>query len=69
MVEILHEIGSSPVLAFVGAALLLALLLLPVALKLAGLSGQQIVDTLTITGRILIDLVKAFRDENRSDKS
>lgn len=67
MENIVHDIGTSPLLAFLGAALLVALLLVPVVLRLAGLSGSQIVDVLLTWARLLPEMVRAWRDgdENR----
>jgi len=65
MVEILNAIAASPALALLGAACLLFLLLAPIALRIAGLTGRQIVDTLAMTWQMIIGLVRAFREENK----
>lgn len=66
MNEILQSIGSSPALALLGAGVLVTIILIPVFLRLAGLSGAQIIDLISITWRMVIDLVRAFREENKS---
>jgi len=40
-------------------------LLVPLALKLAGLSGQQIADVLSLTMQFFINLIGEFRAQNK----
>lgn len=40
-------------------------LLIPVVLRLAGLQGQQIIDVLTMTAQFAINLVRAFKEQNK----
>jgi len=46
--------------------LLVFVLLIPLVLRLAGLQGQQIIDVLTLTTQFCINLVREFRDQNKS---
>jgi len=51
------------------AALALAALLIvlvPFSLRIAGLSGQQIMDTISLTLQFFINLVREFRAQNKS---
>jgi len=66
--ELLKSVSESPVLALLGAGVLLVVILIPVFLRLAGLSGAQIIDVLAMTGRMIVDLVRAFREENSNGK-
>lgn len=67
MDKILAEIGKSPALAWLGFAVIVALLLVPVVLRIAGLTGSQIVTLLRSMIDALVLLVKEFRAENRND--
>lgn len=69
MNDILQTISTSPLLAYLGFAFMLLLLLIPIALKLAGLTGQQIADVLAMTWQMLIQLVQALRAENKASGS
>lgn len=62
MEQIITSITDNPVLALLGAAVLLTILLMPIVLHIAGLSGAQIVETLKLTLKFFVDVVKAFRD-------
>jgi len=42
-------------------------LTVPVALRVAGLSGQQIADLLMATMRFFINLLQAFRAQNKNE--
>lgn len=61
MQAILSSISSSPVLAALGALLLLVIVIAPVGLKVAGLSGAQIVAVIKLTAETAVKLVRAFR--------
>lgn len=53
--------------AILGAIALVGLfvLILPIALRLAGLTGQQIADLLSLTLQFFINLMKEFRAQNK----
>lgn len=53
------------VLIAFAALLALIVLLVPVALRLAGLTGQQIVDVLTLTLQFFVNIVREFRAQNK----
>ena len=55
---------SGDVLVAALGLVVLLILAVPVALKLAGLSGQQIVDVLSLTLQFFINLVREFRARN-----
>ena len=61
MGELMQGIANSPALALLGAGVLLVLLLAPIALRIAGLSGSQIVDLLKTTARFAFNLASALR--------
>jgi len=63
--DILSKLPESLIL---GVLLIVALfvLLVPLALKLAGLTAAQIVDVLTMTTKFFIEIVREFRNENKS---
>lgn len=63
--DILKALPASLILGVMGIGALFVLLI-PLALKLAGLTGQQIVDTLTLTLNTFLALVKEFRQQNKS---
>jgi len=48
------------------ALVALLVVLVPLSLRLAGLSGQQIIDVLTLTTQFFINLVREFRAQNKS---
>jgi len=62
--EILRNAPQSLILGVLGLMVLL-LLGIPLALKVAGLTGQQIVDVLTLTMQFFINLVGEFRTQNK----
>ncbi len=57
-----------PQTLILGALLIVALLLLllPLALRLAGLTGAQIVDTITLSWQFALNIVREFREQNKS---
>jgi hypothetical protein len=67
--DVLTEIANTPALALLGGVVVMATLLAPAALALAGLTGAQIIDLLKSTMQFVIELIKAFRDENKNDKT
>lgn len=66
--DVLTAIGHSSYLALLGAGVLITILLIPLVLKAAGLSGTQIVETIRLTLRFFSGVVTAFRDENKNGK-
>jgi len=60
----LSKLSETALLGAFGIMALLVLLV-PIALKLAGLSGEQIVDLLTSTMRFFINMLQAFRAQNK----
>lgn len=65
---IINALSNLPASVLVGTVALLVILVLfiPVALRVAGLTGQQIVDVLTLSLRFFIDLVHEFRAQNQN---
>ena len=60
--NILDSIANSPALALWGAGVLVVLFLaVPIALRVAGLSGGQIVALLKYTASVFVQLVRAYR--------
>lgn len=57
----------APQSLILGALGLLVLLVLgvPLALKVAGLTGQQIIDLLTLTMQFFINLAREFKEQNK----
>ena len=68
LIDLLKNVAASPALALLGAGVLLALLLAPIALRVAGLSGSQIVDLLKTTARFAFNLASALRIQDEGDK-
>ena len=60
--------SNLPASLIVGLAGLLVLIVLglPLALRVAGLTGQQIADLLALTMQFFINLVHEFRSQNRN---
>lgn len=65
MLPILQNIPQTLILGVIGMVALLALLL-PVALRIAGLTGAQIVDVLTLTMQFFLNLIQEFRAQNKN---
>jgi len=63
--EILKAAPESLILGVLAIAALIVLGV-PLALKIAGLSGQQIADVLAMATRFFLELVREFRAENGS---
>lgn len=55
---------NSPYLAALGLLVLLALILAPIALRLAGLTGDQVVRLLQATMQFILEVIKDFRNSN-----
>jgi len=64
----MEQLLSSPVLALLGALLVLLIIAVPLALRLAGLSGKQIVEVITLTLQFLVNFAQSLRDDNRANK-
>jgi len=60
----LSTIPTTLVLGVFGV-LALIVLLIPIVLKIAGLTGQQIVDVLSLTMQFFVNIVREFRAQNK----
>ena len=69
MENILSIIANSPVLAFLGALVILALVLIPIILRLAGLTGEQIVQVLIAMQENARATIREFRQQNINGNS
>jgi len=61
---IIKDIPQTVILGVIGMVCLVVLLV-PLALRLAGLTGAQIADVLKLTMQFFINLVAEFRAQNR----
>jgi len=59
--EVVHELAKSPLLAALGALVVVAVVLIPISLRVAGLSGAQIASVLKNVASVAVQLVRAFR--------
>jgi hypothetical protein len=59
--SVLQSIVSNPVLAVIGFAVVIVVLFAPIALRIAGLSGAQIVDLLKATAGFAVNLASVLR--------
>jgi len=64
VLEIIKDIPQT-VLSGSIVAIVVLFLFVPIALRVAGLSGQQIQDVLAMTTRFFLELVREFRAENK----
>jgi len=64
VLEIIKDIPQT-VLSGSIVAMVVLFLFVPIALRVAGLSGQQIQDVLAMTTRFFLELVREFRAENK----
>ena len=64
--QITLDLSQIPANVLFGVVLVAAVivLLVPIALKLAGLTGAQIVDVLTLTMQFFVNMVREFRAQN-----
>jgi len=69
MSDILNALANSPLLAVVGLVVVLAVILAPAALSIAGLSGSQIIELLKATMAFIVEVIKEFRSNNKSPPS
>lgn len=68
MPNILQAIAASPLLAIVGLVVLLAIILAPIALSIAGLTGAQIIELLKSTMAFIIQVIHEFRASNSDEQ-
>lgn len=68
MTQVLQALPQTLIL---GALLIVALLvlLIPITLRIAGLTGAQIIDAFTITFNAFLSIVKEFREQNKNPPS
>lgn len=62
-----QKLLDNPLLAAAGLVVLLLILLLPLALRLAGLTGAQILELLRATMAFIIEAIKTFRSTNNGE--
>jgi len=67
IIDVLAKAPASLILGVLALALVF-ILLVPLALRLAGLTGEQIADTLKLTMQFFINLVAEFRAQNKSSQ-
>lgn len=66
MTSVIQAIGASPVLAVIGLVVVLAVVLAPVALGIAGLTGAQIVELLKSTMVFVVEVIREIRSSNKA---
>ena len=64
LTQVLHEALTSPVFAALGVALLIAIVLAPALLSLAGLSPVQILAVINATLQALLEAIREVRGDN-----
>lgn len=69
MANILKAVTDSPVLAIIGLVVVLAVLLAPFALSVAGLTGKQIIELFNATMTFIVNVIKEIRSSNNGDKN
>lgn len=62
----MEELLKSPLLAAIGGLVVLAVIGVPLALRLAGLSGEQIVTVIRETLGTAKDIIRALRNINNN---
>lgn len=60
----MEKLLSNPALSVLGLLLLIGVLLAPLALRVAGLSGAQVVELLRSTMGFILEVVREFRSQN-----
>jgi len=60
----MEQFLTNPIFAVFGLLVLLGVLLAPVALKLAGLTGSQIIELLSATMQFIVEIIHEFRSQN-----
>lgn len=70
MFDLGSALSNLPASVIVGVVAILGLIIIaiPIALKLAGLTGQQIADLLALTMQFFINLIHEFRAQNQRDE-
>lgn len=66
MLQLLQWLEKQPLIGLFGAFVLAAILLVPLALKVAGLSPAQIVDVIRLTLQFFTGIVASIREDNRN---
>lgn len=60
----MSNVPENVIIAFIAIVALLVVIV-PLALRLGGLTGQQVVDVITLTLQFFINLVREFRAQNK----
>lgn len=68
MLQLLQWLEKQPGLAALGALVLVFFVLAPLVLRLAGLTGTQIVTVIKLTFQFFVNLAAGLRDENKNGK-
>jgi hypothetical protein len=63
------DLSKFPPEILFGVVVVLAILvlLIPIALRIAGLTGQQITDTISLTLQFFVNIVREFRAQNKQE--
>jgi len=65
IIDVLSKAPASLILGAL-ALMLVFVLLIPLSLRLAGLTGQQVADTIKMTLTFFLTLVDEFRNQNKT---
>lgn len=62
------DLSTLPTALILGVVGLLAIIIIfvPIALRIAGLTGQQIADVLGLTMQFFVNIVREFRAQNKN---
>lgn len=63
--SVIHEVLTSPVVAALGVAFVVMVVAIPLSLKAAGLSTEQIVKLLDDTRQFILDTIEELRASNK----
>lgn len=66
MLDIISKLPGHVLTGLIVATVVLVLFV-PLALRVAGLSGQQIADLLTLTLQFFVNLLHEFRSQNKKE--
>lgn len=66
LAEILKAAPQSLILGALGIVAIVVIIL-PISLRVAGLTGQQIADLLTLTMQFFVNLLQEFRSQNKKE--
>jgi len=66
---VLDKLLASPVFAAIGIAVVVAIVVTPLVLRLAGLTSDQIVTVIQATWQALALIIQELRDENKKPPS